>query len=90
MAVVAIDPKRLEKLGPAERTINTLTTYIISALMIISVASCESNEKKVARCNARCHNAVVGGHQPGYLLQLCVPLCNRDKDPDRAFPGFPE
>lgn len=27
MAVVAIDPKRLEKLGPAERTINTLTTY---------------------------------------------------------------
>lgn len=27
MAVAAIDPKRLEKLGPAERTINTLTTY---------------------------------------------------------------
>ena len=36
MAAV-IDPKRLEKLGPAERTINTLTTWIVAVLLAFPI-----------------------------------------------------
>lgn len=103
---MTIEQQRLENLGPAERLVKLLTSFtdhlvhhllFVTLTMLLIVAavslillSCESHEKKVERCKARCHSHVLIDSQPTWIKMLCEPACNRDKDPDHAFASYPE